>query len=1198
MEHAVNFLSLRAVPFSLHLASRVPTSRRFLQFVLFFVPLVLVVLLARGLARISARRSNLAISSASQRLHADSGRQSPMLSHCRWRVHGVMRKGVVVDQLHRDQTSIWTYHRPYVQLHHVPTPCSGLRASTSFACPRAQPDQRLGLFREAIPNAPHGGYIQLAAPPTMAFRVLSSFLPSLIMASDTAAAPRHNLLAPESPQARRMTLNTIIEDEPQITQTYLTAWPRRTNSASSEDDFPTPRAVDGGGTRATEIEHRPDFDDLYDVTDDEGVEVPLACSKSVRDSGGTSRASSKKSNRYPSLIIPSPTAWPTIQKYQASLEPQMTLTSPILSPNPRMMALLNSRKLADSSGSAAPSLDGSLTSEELSNISCPSTPDIIQNANDTGSESGDSEGGWGAPALLHPQALQTLHHLTPLEEDPSNLFDTSEMQEVVEGFNSGNSGGVFLSPVDAEGFEPLSALSVPSPGGFFASLNATSRHTWAASPVDRAPSTSVALEFYGIPWRKPPEQSTPRGSIRAALSNRSRSRSPDTKTPDPSPLSYEGHMAQHDSPSYPSVSSDSGYSSMHQTASGHYTWSKGNGTIYEESDSSPVVQGSVQRPISSQSNGFYRRNLPDKEARSQGPEASGWIPDTRTATGFSQEHIFTPDRNRPPDILIKSLSYDGQSDGPLTARRMSPEGHEFPGLQSPQVLELSYEYNENYEKELESTAVVNIDNTCLWLDAQESYLASLRSPDFGESSEKSSSSSPPPSIIKSSRGHHSRESSLESNNNKQLSRSKSVRFADEPSAGSEKHQKPHTPKDRTFVQGFAHIRNSTFASDVFVHRRERIESLTLDRKCLTTAHRNALLGRYELTDPSRPVPARPVSEFYTDEESNAQKELLGRVQRERQALLQIKPVSWNIEATKMLNGGTLLTSPAGRTVFRETEARILDLGGQASCDWAWEVALQHPSATVYTVLTADQQQSQSSQPPPAKGAAGAGAAEDGTAKPTPKIQGPSNHRTTTVPNLWTLPFPSNHFTIISARSLYMHLKTDKPTSTPKHEQVDEYDLCLRECLRCLKPGGYLEFSLLDADILKADQLALAMSVEFGFMLKTRGYDPAPTKAFLPRLRRAGFGRVRRAWLVLPMVRVGGGNVNGGGREEEGSTTADASCITGLIGAWAWEKWMLKMQMEMGREEERLLEGVSQALDEGARSGAAWRYLSGWAMKPI
>jgi hypothetical protein len=143
-------------------------------------------------------------------------------------------------------------------------------------------------------------------------------------------------------------------------------------------------------------------------------------------------------------------------------------------------------------------------------------------------------------------------------------------------------------------------------------------------------------------------------------------------------------------------------------------------------------------------------------------------------------------------------------------------------------------------------------------------------------------------------------------------------------------------------------------------------------------------------------------------------------------------------------------------------------------------------------------------------------------------------------------------------------------------------------MRILKPGGYLEFALLDADIVGAGQQAHTTSVEFCFSLRSRGYDATPTKIWLPRLRRAGFSQVRRAWLNLPLAQAEG---------REGST-ADASHITGLVGSWAWERWMLKLHKEMGREGDRLLEGVPAALEEGSRTGASWRYLSGWARKPM
>ena len=48
--------------------------------------------------------------------------------------------------------------------------------------------------------------------------------------------------------------------------------------------------------------------------------------------------------------------------------------------------------------------------------------------------------------------------------------------------------------------DELSALSVPSPGGFFSSLDASlGRRTWSGTDV--VPNTGTAAEFYGVPFK-------------------------------------------------------------------------------------------------------------------------------------------------------------------------------------------------------------------------------------------------------------------------------------------------------------------------------------------------------------------------------------------------------------------------------------------------------------------------------------------------------------------------------------------------------------------------------------------------------------------------------------------------------------------------------------------------------------------------
>jgi SAM-dependent methyltransferase len=479
-----------------------------------------------------------------------------------------------------------------------------------------------------------------------------------------------------------------------------------------------------------------------------------------------------------------------------------------------------------------------------------------------------------------------------------------------------------------------------------------------------------------------------------------------------------------------------------------------------------------------------------------------------------------------------------------------------------------FQYNEKYNAELQKVSTVNLERTGHWLEEQDELQAALR--------EMNNLGSP-----NVSNGTHTRGNSLD----KVVK--KSVKFAEEPQRSPTENKEPKQVS--TYIQGFEYLRNRSRRDDAYIHRQTRSEALHVVRRCMPQAHRDQLLGKYELNDPVRPSPPRPVSEFYVDDPT-VLKERIARAQMERQALDQMLHITWVLQALKLLNGGKLLSKPGSRCVSRVREPRILDVGGVATNDWAWQVAYDYPYSTVVTVYTAGY-------------------------NPTINVSGPENHRHLVVPNYWTLPFPSGHFDLVSARSLHELLKTDKPLGRSK----DEYDLCLRECFRCLKPGGILEFSLIDSDVIHAGRQAQALGVEFGFNLKTRGYDAAPTKSFLPRLRKAGFRDAQRMWMVLPMGKTAANwkdvlPVGAGSSQEERSitpggnvevsdapvfgTTIDAAMVTGIVGSWMYEKWMLRLQMEMGKPEEKLLEGVVQALEEGAREGSGWRYLTGYAKKRV
>lgn len=306
----------------------------------------------------------------------------------------------------------------------------------------------------------------------------------------------------------------MIEDVP---QSNLPCLPTRTklviptfsriSSEPKEGHWITPSSdqTSDASSMWSHRDSRSTFDELYDVSDDEHDEdierLPIKLSASVKRQ--TER--SKERTRYPSLVIPSPSAWPTFQKLQSTCVVGLSPASKI-AVSTEALATFNKRLLQSPGTSSAPSLDGSLASEELSLQSCPSTPDPISPV--------DSEEDWDQPIQLDPYAFGVLLGLQPtVEEESHDSIETIvtvpdeavlEMQEIVR--DTPVRHDFALNAVrtpdgeNDEDREAISALSVPSPGGFFTSLAPSADQTWSRRTPE--PSTSVAEDFYGVPWRE------------------------------------------------------------------------------------------------------------------------------------------------------------------------------------------------------------------------------------------------------------------------------------------------------------------------------------------------------------------------------------------------------------------------------------------------------------------------------------------------------------------------------------------------------------------------------------------------------------------------------------------------------------------------------------------------------------------------
>ncbi|KAJ5217956.1 Methyltransferase type 11 [Penicillium cinerascens] len=967
-----------------------------------------------------------------------------------------------------------------------------------------------------------------------------------------------NARCPPLRQARGTVLNTIMEDTreshfapkscaspPQ--KSFMTS-PKLTLKTSGLSPPTNPRLarlmspLSAGTTSScsdTEWQQQMQgFDDLYDATDDEisaddETEISDTCFSAPGSRPGslvtpvtrnsvTSTSSRGSRKRMLTLDIPSPTTWPSMNGTHKSSPIPPTPPSKI----PVSPAALSMLARSVPASHAPPSLDGSISSDQESNLSAftldtHSLPDTNWDLTDIhvrpdldGSQDGDPRNEDGNQdlqevpiAIESPQddwrhvlgrfpqipsalqdhleeeisreptpsdrgiylpdsALAMLHHI-PLNGTPEAWSETSEGNDEMWQLQATPS-----RPRSADGITPaselsgysFSELSIPSPGGFFASLAPRARHTWSIPNHNQPPSSAVAEGFYNLPWPR------------------------------------------------------------------------------EEGE---IVEQVIELPEHPQE-------------------------DPVTAVR---------DDNGPPTAIRLPCETPTRP----VAHQDSPMSATFEAVQEITTSGNVYEYDDTYDHELQERAAASLDRTSVWLAAQASYLAALN--------ETNPVNDLNPSEVSM---HVELDESAEHQDG---APKKTVRFVE----GVPEPISPKPPvlasKDSIYWRGFQSLRQRAGKGDGFLHRNMRFDAIQSFRLGLVDMHINCLMGKYELVRPERPAYKGPFSQSPRKSIITsvlAEKAQFSKLEKEQLVLAQLCQPMWAMDALRYLNGGKLLTSPAGKRLARTerphcTERprrrmdRILDLGGHASCEWAWEAAIEFPNATVYSVVTKNQTLNSG-------------------------IKGPPNHRVVSVANLWELPFGNCKFDVISTRSLHALLKTEAPTGFDR----DEYDLVLKECLRCLRPGGFLEYMVLDAEISRAGAYAAASSVEFAFNLRTRGYDPVASKTFLSRLRNSGFVGIKRAWMFLPTGvepsepqpprETPAPRVPSQIEEYEAvqgpiGSTGDIANMTGLLGGWMWEQWLVKLRLDTGRDKAKLLEGLGTIFDEGRKNGAGWTCLSGWAMKP-
>lgn len=908
------------------------------------------------------------------------------------------------------------------------------------------------------------------------------------------------------------------------------------------------------------------------------------------ESSRTSYASNKSNrNRYPALLIPRD-SWGSIE--DSPIKEISFGMSPATKIRLSPMAL-SALSASAPEVSAPPSLgdSNSTTSESPCNLvtSAPVTPDIRQ------MEVAEGES-WGGPPLMN--------------------LDTRPLEIALDDEHS-----VILSPAEAFSDHGLSGILSPVA---WAEMVVSFPQVPGATPQDRSPLMPTIDELKKFDDAKPPSNGS----------------DPGVRLP-PDALQILQRLAGHMSVDDNSTSSSGG--SRPSKRSGRRQEMR---ELTDPDSMSRPRSADGETPISDYS--FTQLSIPSPGgffsslqtgtrhtwcfSTPKGPS----VPSTATAENFYNR----PWENSSSEDMVETvLTVDdtNMTEGPPTARQVAfdlvpaTSGQKRKSQQSEDddlygpggdagklavSVQASYEYDDKYYDELRQSAGQNFDRTGSWLAAQTGYLSTLldSDPNIEPAAQAARESITKPVV---------------SSDQTRVDIPLVVVEHNKDSPDSE----PET-KEPIFLKAFECFLSNRERRDAFLHASSRLEAIQAARVATPEKHIANLLGQQTLVEATRPKYAGPFSQnpratgiFDQTVEQIAYK----TVEREQLALASVGPLKWQIDALKTMYGGRLLASEAAcqRLKTKATiplddpacigskRVRILDIGGTSSASWAWSAALEWPNVKVYTVITKEQSLAQR----PA-----------GTVKPEP----PKNHRTISVPHLWQLPFRSGHFDVISARSLHILLKNNPVPGVP---QIDEWDLTLRECMRVLKPGGYMDYMIMDSTIAHAGPRAEALSVEFGFELHRRGYEREAPRSWLRRLKKEGFVGVKRAWVFMPMGRkppqeteehihgyTGGWQTWRQGAKpfvpaprpiSEVSTiskivkqymdveavqgpvgsTEDVADLTGLLGARMWEEWLVKVRAESGRDRCRWLEGVDEVIEEGKENGSGWKMLIGWARKP-
>ena len=195
--------------------------------------------------------------------------------------------------------------------------------------------------------------------------------------------------------------------------------------------------------------------------------------------------------------------------------------------------------------------------------------------------------------------------------------------------------------------------------------------------------------------------------------------------------------------------------------------------------------------------------------------------------------------------------------------------------------------------------------------------------------------------------------------------------------------------------------------------------------------------------------------------------------------------------SRWLSFGRVLFSPAHDEIQSTKQDKVLVLDGLGNDDWSFYCALTYPDATIYNLSSFQRMNSASSRK-----------RENGA------VQSPQNHRQIFHAGMSSpFPFPKGYFSAAVFR--FPSAATEKG-----------YFNAVSECKRVLRPGGYLEMSIMDLDMINMGNRArrAVRTLKFRMQVAESDVSLKPVSDNIQKmLGRRGFENLSRCMVTVPVA---------------------------------------------------------------------------------